>query len=151
VEDSVIWLLIVIGIFIIVALSTFIASKLRTLRLNDDVIRKKEQEDAANKLGLKQSLIVLCGSMLDKQVELSEGCMRVKVLLDHYDARLHHDQVLKVFNEVYNRLADMPRFEARKELDKQTIFELDKERFVVEQEFEARVLTASRELIEKIS
>lgn len=150
-EERVIWLIVIIGVLIIIALVMFIAGKLRDLRTDNNAIRERERERIEQGQRLRQSLQVLCRSMLDEQVEISEGSMRVKVLIDHYDARLHHDPTLKVFNEIYNELEHMPRFDARKEHDKRTLFALDQKRYQVEQAFESRVLDASRLLIEKVS
>ena len=78
-EERVIWLIVIIGVLIIIALVMFIAGKLRDLRTDNNAIRERERERIEQGQRLRQSLQVLCRSMLDEQVEISEGSMRVKV------------------------------------------------------------------------
>ena len=85
--------------------------------------------------------------MLDEQVELSEGCIRLKVLLDHVAPNLHEDARFSIFNTMYESLKHMPTHEARKQTDKKTIFKLDQERFKLEEDNQETIKTASKEIL----
>ncbi|KZZ13235.1 hypothetical protein A3750_17530, partial [Oleiphilus sp. HI0079] len=108
---TLLWFFSILGALICIALSIKIARQVRFLDAHKEAVIEARSKAKINQDKLRESIRILCSSMLDEQVEISEGCMRVKILLDHLDARLHHDEVLGVFNEVYERLESMPRFE----------------------------------------
>ncbi|WP_156506094.1 DUF2489 domain-containing protein, partial [Oleiphilus sp. HI0117] len=91
---------------------------------------------------------VIAQCMLDEQVELSEGCIRIKVLLDHLAPNLHEDERFSVFIKMYDALEHMPTHEARKQTDKRVIFKLDQERFKLEEDNQHAILSASKALLE---
>ena len=142
-----IWGLSVLGAILCVAL----ARQVRFILAHKEAAALATSKAKHNKEKLRESIRILCSSMIDQQVEISEGCMRVKILLDHFDARLHHDAVFGVFNEVYDRLESMPRFEQRKAVNRKILDKLDETRFAVEADYRERVLVACRALITKMT
>ncbi|WP_019340669.1 DUF2489 domain-containing protein [Stutzerimonas stutzeri] len=67
---------------------------------------------------LAADLRVLAGSLLDEQVPLIEGAIRIKVLLDNYDTTLGQDPRCQVFQVLFEETAQVPRHEAWKALDR---------------------------------
>lgn len=147
---TVLWTFIILGVMVCAVLAVKIAKQLRFLGLHKQELASSKAKLQANKEKLRESIRILCSSMIDDQVEISEGCMRVKILLDHLDARLHHDEVLGIFNQVYDRLESMPRFKERKTVNRKILDKLDQTRFSVEDEYRDRVLTACRALLSEM-
>ena len=147
---TVLWALTILGVLVCAALAIKIAKQLRFLAMHKQELAATEAKAHTNKEKLRESIRILCSSMVDEQVEISEGCMRVKILLDHLDARLHHDEVLGVFNQVYDRLETMPRFQERKTVNRKILDKLDQTRFSVEDEYRDRVLAACRALLSEM-
>lgn len=144
---TLIWGLSILGALICIVLAIKIGRQIRFLDVHKQELAEAQLKAKINQDKLRESIRILCSSMIDEQVEISEGCMRVKILLDHLDARLHHDEVLGVFNEVYDRLETMPRFEQRKAVNKKILDKLDETRFAVESDYRERVITACNALL----
>jgi hypothetical protein len=64
-------------------------------------------------------LQLLAGSLLDEQLPLMEGAIRIKVLLDNYDSRLSRDPRCEVFQLLFEATAGVPTHAAWKALDAQ--------------------------------
>lgn len=144
---TLLWGFSILGILICSVLAIKIVRQVRFLSAHKQELAEAQSKAKINQDKLRESIRILCSSMIDEQVEISEGCMRVKILIDHLDARLHHDEVLGVFNEVYDRLETMPRFEQRKTVNKLILNKLDETRFSVENDYRERVLTACNALL----
>jgi hypothetical protein len=104
-------------------------------------------EAEQRKVFLKESIDVLAKSIIDEQVEYSEACMRIKILIDHWDSTLHSDERFGVFNRVYEKLENHPRFGARKQIDKRFLRKLDEERHRIELAFKDDIKTAAKALV----
>ncbi len=76
-------------------------------------------------------------------MELSEGCIRIKVLLDHVDPTLHEQAPFSIFSTMYKATEHMPTHEARKKTDKKFIHKLDQQRFKLERDNKEAILSAS--------
>lgn len=109
----------------------------------------KANEDM--RLNATQSIKVIAQCMLDEQVELSEGCIRIKVLLDHVAPELHEDPYFKIFALVYDATRHMPTHEARKETDRKTIMKLDLERMKMEAKHKDEIMSATRQLLSRLT
>lgn len=147
---TLLWGFSILGILICSVLAIKIVRQVRFLSAHKQELAEAQSKAKINQDKLRESIRILCSSMIDEQVEISEGCMRVKILIDHLDARLHHDEVLGVFNEVYERLESMPRFEQRKAVNMKILDKLDETRFAVETDYRERVLAACHALIAKL-
>lgn len=67
---------------------------------------------------LASHLRILAGSLLDEQVPLIEGAIRIKVLLDHYDPTLGQSERCQVFQQLYEASAHVPTHADWSALDK---------------------------------
>jgi heme exporter protein D len=150
-SDFLIWLSSGIGLIAIFFLVIKISRSLREIKQENISKQEANKKQLEQRKFLIESMQVLCGSVLDKQVEISEACMRVKLLIDHFDSTLHERADFKVFNDVYDRLEHMPRFEARKRLSKREMNALDQERYEVEAKYEEEVKKACVALLAHLS
>jgi hypothetical protein len=146
-SESFIWLASAVGIVVSVFLGRFSLNtwkKIKTIEAAKEAHEKEVKEKKDNAIN---SIKVIAQCMIDKQVELSEGCIRVKVLLDHVAPELHEDEKFSVFTKMYNATEHMPTHEARKKTDKRIIFKLDQERFKLEEDNEDEILRASKAIL----
>lgn len=142
------------GLIISLFLLKYIFSTLKKMK-SLEVIQQAQQTQADKKLvdtrlSATQSIKVIAQCMLDEQIELSEGCIRIKVLLDHVAPEFHDDPYFKIFAQIYDATRHMPTHEARKEADKKLIMRLDLERMTLEQDNEEAILSASRQLLSRL-
>jgi len=147
-SDSIIWLGIVAGFIVILGLCWYIWATSRELKVHradqDQLLSDKKKQDKY----LIDSLKVLATTILDDQVELSEGCIRIKVLLDHLDSNLHEHKSFKIFEEMYLATEHMPTHDARKNTDKHFTDKLDQQRFALEQKHREAIKSAAKALME---
>ncbi len=145
---SIQWIFIIAGILVCSGLLIFIHRQYRRLTSH----RQQEKALQARVDQQRQSTIasiqVLARTMLAGQVELSEGCIRIKVLLDAIAPELHEDHRFAVFNQLYSEIEHMPTHEARKSVDKRFLFKLDKQRWELENKHKVEILAASKKILE---
>lgn len=65
---------------------------------------------------LHDDLRVLAASLLDEQMPLIEGAIRIKVLLDNYDIALSSDEHCRVFHTLFDATSGIPTHAAWKQL-----------------------------------
>ncbi|WP_369600889.1 DUF2489 domain-containing protein [Hahella sp. SMD15-11] len=109
-----------------------------------------EHKRSPHLLDARESIKVLATCMVTEQIELSEGCIRIKVLLDHLDPDWQADERLKIFATVYGLLEEFPTHSARKAQSKQETFDQDKKRWKIEEEHRSALQAAARVLLEKL-
>ncbi|MCQ4348989.1 DUF2489 domain-containing protein [Pseudomonas stutzeri] len=68
---------------------------------------------------LNGDLRILAGSLLDEQVPLIEGAIRIKVLLDNYDIALSGHEHCKVFHALFDATSGIPTHAAWKALSRE--------------------------------
>jgi hypothetical protein len=146
-NNILVWFAIVFGVVLCVVLFRHIAKTLKIIKATELAKAQHQAASDARRENAVMSIKVLAQSMLDGQVELSEGCIRVKILLDHVAPLLHQDAAFSVFSTLYDALQHMPTHEARKQSDKQLVAQLDQERFKLEADYRTRILEASKALL----
>lgn len=146
-----IWSVIIVGLVFIAGLCWFIFTKLRELKVLKAQQAQNEAEQAEKRNYLKDSIKVIATSMLEGQVDLSEGCIRIKVLIDHLDASLHEQASFKIFEQMYRDTKHMPTHQARKNTDKNFINKLDEQRFALEKQHRESIRQAAEELLEVLA
>ena len=111
-----------------------------------------QQKLADKRRYLTDSIILICRAMLEQQCELSEGALRVWVLLDHLQPDRQPDPVLSYpgLHQMYQVVKDMPTHEARKQQTKQQLFQQDKIRLNAEQELKQAILADSKALLARL-
>ncbi len=99
------------------------------------------------RIRLSQDIRFIAQAMLEKQCEMTEGCMRIKVLLDLLDQRFINHPDVKQLQSYYSMVAHLPTHQAYKNLSRQEQFKFDRERFALEETYRATVYVE----IEKLS
>ena len=141
----------------IVAVLAFYAGKLlwqlqqQTKQRQQDELQH-QQKPVEKRRYLTDSIILICRAMLEQQCELSEGALRVWVLLDHLQPDRQPDPVLSYpgLHQMYQVVKDMPTHDARKQQSKQQLFQQDKIRLNAEQELKQAILADSKALLERL-
>lgn len=108
----------------------------------------KQQRDQANKHAeLVSSVRTLCLCIVQEQVDLSEGCWRVKLHLDHLYPDSSHREDFHVFYRMFDEISGFDTHEKRKELGKQERFNQDKKRFAIEDRYREEIVSAAKKLL----
>tara|TARA_R110001599_G_scaffold316058_1_gene525117 strand:- start:167 stop:640 length:474 start_codon:yes stop_codon:yes gene_type:complete len=151
--QTTLWVFIAISTCVAVFLLFYILKlwkKVKELEaIKTDMENKQRKSFNDFKLEAGESIKIIAQSMIDEQVDLSEGSIRIKVLLDHIAPELHEDLAFSIFSKMYTATEHMPTHEARKQADKQLITKLDKERFKLEEENKTDILNAAKALLQK--
>ncbi|MCO4321316.1 DUF2489 domain-containing protein [Aliidiomarina quisquiliarum] len=122
-----IWVAITVGVLIILGLSVYAGILFSRLY-------KQNQQVAAGQAKrlnyLHESIATISLAMQQGQCELSEGCIRLVVLLDNLPnaEKAGFAQRFPKIHEMYERIKHMPTHDARKQLSKKELHKLDRER-----------------------
>ncbi|WP_199610077.1 DUF2489 domain-containing protein [Flocculibacter collagenilyticus] len=148
------WLIaIVIGASIIAALSYY-AGKL-LWQVKQQSIKQQKQQQAAlakreeRKESMRESIVFIAKAMLEKQCEMSEGCLRIWMLLEYYleDPKPDYQRLYPGVFAMYDAIKDMPTHEARNKYSKKEIRKMDMERYRAEDKHEEQVVIDLEQLI----
>ncbi|SDF24941.1 Protein of unknown function [Pseudomonas seleniipraecipitans] len=109
------YLLILLAAVVVIALAVYAAQLWRTVWA-----RQRQQAEVLNsqRQRLHDDLRVLASSLLDGQLPLIEGAIRIKVLLDNYDSSLSLAPQTQVFQQLYDATVDVPTHENWKALSR---------------------------------
>lgn len=78
--------------------------------------QQRQQQQNTQKKQLHDDLMILTDSFLTEQMPWAEGCIRIKVLLDHYDAELGMQPDYQVLHSVYAATKHIPSHDAWRDL-----------------------------------
>lgn len=133
-----VWLLAVVGIVVVAGLSVYAGLLLARLRAQNKSIAVGE---AKRTNYLHESIHTIALAMQQEQCPLSEGCIRIAVLLDNLPDATHAGYATRwpAIHDMYERIKHMPTHDARKEFPKKEIRKMDLEREGYEVEMEAAI------------
>lgn len=119
-------------------------------RLQQQSLAAKQQL-AEKKQYLRDSIILICKAMREEQCELSEGALRVWVLLDHLVPEHQPDPVVTYpgLHQMYQVVKDMPTHKARKAQDKTLTQLQDAVRLKAEQDLKDFILADASALLQR--
>jgi len=145
--------LILIGVAIIIALVALIYKQIRNAReLREQQkasLARHAEEAAKNRAYLLESSKAIANAILnDDKITLTEGCIRIKVMIDNLNPQLHQHPHYSVFEEVYNRTSHIPILSDWRELERKQQRAFEKEMRQVEQECESRITEAAKALLQ---
>ncbi len=111
-----------------------------------------QQQQIEKKRYLTESIVLICRAMLEQQCELSEGALRVWVLLDHLvpERKPEPETTYPGLHQMYQVVKDMPTHEARKRQSKQQTFAQDKIRLAAEQDLKDVILADAKALLQRL-
>lgn len=112
---------------------------------------QRQQRTAANEQQkrLGEDLKILASSLLEGQLPLIEGAIRIKVLLDNFDISLSQSSHCLVFHHLYEATAHVPTHADWKALDKTSRRQHEKNFSELELQYKAQAREAARWLLEE--
>ncbi|ARU89428.1 DUF2489 domain-containing protein [Pseudomonas sp. M30-35] len=140
------------GVLICVAVALVIALGFYALSLWRKVWSRQSQQRSAaieQQQRLGEDLKILASSLLDGQLPLIEGVIRIKVLLDNFDIRLSQNVRCQVFHQLYEATAHVPTHADWKALDKTSRRQHEKNFNELELQHKAQAREAARWLLEE--
>ncbi|MFZ7142009.1 DUF2489 domain-containing protein [Avibacterium avium] len=136
-----IYLLIALGLLIIVGMAAYAVKLLRALKSQKQAL---ENARLARVKRLKESIEIIARAMQNGDCNLSEGAIRLKMLLDPLGLKITTYPALA---ELYDVVKEMPTHQARKELKKNERMRLDLTRESAEAELESKILLELDQLL----
>lgn len=150
-SNTLIYSLIAIGLLAIVILSAVIHRQLSRARARQQ--QQAEREAAAlaaleeRHQYLQESIRLVAGAILhDEKMTLTEGCIRLKVLLENFRPQLLQQEAYAVITEVHDRTSHIPIKEEWQALPKKLKREYQQEMEALEAEHQEAVNAIAREL-----
>lgn len=146
--SSIIVAVIIACSLIIAALAFYAGSLLWQLQQQN---RQQQQQKSDKEQYLRDSITLICKAMLEQQCELSEGALRLWVLLDHLVPQRQPDPVITYpgLHQMYQVVKDMPTHNARKQQDKVLTRHQDNVRLKAEQELKDFILADTAALLQR--
>ena len=144
-SEMTVWLLLGSAVIVVGGLGGYALSLWREVRRRD--LFRREEVRRANDNCL-ESLDIIARAMLADQMDLTEGSLRCKVLLEIIDPQLLDRPSLHVFAEVHQRTAHLHTHSSRRALTANQRLQEDRQRLAVENELRDNVLDAARAVID---
>ena len=145
---TVYWILATIAAVLILGGLSFYLGRLLWLIKQQNL--QQQQVIATKNANLTESIVLIAKAMREEQCELSEGALRIWVLLDHLQLPNKPDAVQSYpgLFKMYDVVKDMPTHQARKERDKKEIRHLDHLREQAEIDLKAEIMADVHKLLE---
>lgn len=144
--ETVTWILSTLGIFCAIVMLVFINKQWKKIQLGEKIAQLKDEQNEKSRREIKSGLRVLSLSLIEEQIDLAEGCIRIKVLLDSIAPELHQNPDFAIFNLMYEETSHMPTHGAREDMDKRFRRKLDKQRFELESQHRTTIKSAATKL-----
>jgi len=150
-SDTLIYLLILAGLVVILLLSLLIRRQLRDRQaVREQQQRQRiqlEREAREHRRYLVDSIRIIAAAVLhDEKMTMTEGCIRLKVLLDNLAPHLHQHEQFAVINRVFEATSHIPFLEEWQALSSAQKREYEREMAQVEAEQGERVRHAMQAL-----
>ncbi|SFP14007.1 DUF2489 domain-containing protein [Pseudomonas borbori] len=139
-------LLLLAGTLVVMALALYALSLWRRVWAQQ---RDRQQAEQQRRERLAGDLQILAGSLLDGQLPLIEGAIRIKVLLDNYDSALSQDSRCQVFHLLFEATAQVPTHASWKALELTERRQHEKHFNELELQHKAAARTAARWLLDE--
>ncbi|WP_416885124.1 DUF2489 domain-containing protein [Marinospirillum sp.] len=108
---------------------------------------KRSQENRQARINLFENLAIMAQAVEQDQVNLTEACLRIRVLLDLLEeGRYVQREDLQVFDEVHQKAKHLATHQAREDLPPQEREQQDKQRRALEEQYEARIRQGAQAL-----
>ena len=139
------WILIALGVIVIISLSAYAGVLLRQVK---DQRVALDQAVVTRNHTLMESIHLIAKAMAQGQCNLSEGAIRLTVLLGELKLAepVDFDAKYSNLNKLYQVVKNMPTHEARNALSKKEIRQLDLEREKHEQLLEVAIMEEMKQL-----
>lgn len=109
--------------------------------------KKHADERLQARKNILENLLLLATALEYQQVNLTEGCLRIRVFLDLLDEGIHvHSQDFVVFDWVYQKAKHLATHQERSNLAPELVTEQDQQRLAIEKEFATQIQKAATQL-----
>lgn len=143
--------LIIFGALILLGLgatAAYYVIKLRKVQTQQtQQIQKNREAWQKHRDELASDLKFIANAMVQGQCEITEGCMRLAVLMDRLDDELQHNHQFTTIRAHFSQTAHMPTHEAYKALTRKEKFKLDNQRYALEEQNREQVLNEAKALL----
>tara|TARA_R110002126_G_scaffold12196_22_gene53245 strand:+ start:16302 stop:16781 length:480 start_codon:yes stop_codon:yes gene_type:complete len=147
--------LVVLAVLIVAGLAFYAGKLLWLLRQQTQqqalLRQKQQQQQLQNQQYVEQSIYTICKALDAGQCELSEGALRVWVLLNRLPEQQQGPLVTDYpgMFQMYQIVKDMPTHQARKQQDKQATMTQDKQRLQAEHDLAAHIMDDTTRLLQR--
>ncbi|MGS2743937.1 DUF2489 domain-containing protein [Halomonas sp. LS-001] len=138
-------ILLAVGLLAIIGLGFYALSLRKEVKRREALLEEEQRRAITNSL---ENLDHVVSALAQKQVDITEGSWRCKVLLEIIDTSLAERPEFQAFAEVYERTRHLKTHSARSQLSPKERHQEDKERLAVEREMHDAVIAAARAVIE---
>ncbi len=139
-----IWIFFVIALFLVTGLTLYAIRLLKQLKVQKELIAKAKNNRV---IRLKESIDIIARAMQSGECNLSEGVIRLTMLLMPFGKNL---STYPAMANLYEVVRDMPTHDDRKLLEKRERMRLDLERESAEVQFEQDIKKELYILLEDI-
>ena len=144
------YIILIILVFIISLLSTFIFIILKRMKVQkvraDEIIEKAKEKEKY----IIESLDIICKALIQEQCEASEGCIRIRMLLLRTDMIDESKKEYNAIENMYQEIKDLKTHESRNDLSFQARTDEDKHRFKIEQKYHTDLLDSVKLLLSEV-
>jgi hypothetical protein len=112
-----------------------------------EVLERVQSQAQTQRDHLIESVHVIARAMHDEQCGLTEGCIRIKVLLDNLAPHLLDLEPFSIFRKMFDATSHMPILDDWKKLKLQQRFKYTQERESLESKHRAQILDAASILV----
>lgn len=152
-DNSILLLFIALGL-IVLGLSVYLgilfgklkAQKQAQIAQDEKVERLLKERDEQ----IIESLDTIALVLIQEQCEPTEGCIRIKRLVDEIEYLKDRDELV-VFHEMYEEVKGFATLQDYKDLNNTERFKQDNRRYAIEEKFNQRIKKASQHLRDIIS
>ncbi|SEI41981.1 Protein of unknown function [Allopseudospirillum japonicum] len=143
------YLLLALALLIICALSAY---ALHLWRKVARVEKFRAYEAQQARIHILENLEVVARALKEGQINLTEACLRIYVLLDLYEEGAHWSQQAswQVFQRVHQAAQAWATHQAREALDSKEKYQQDKARRALEEQLEEEILQANHDVLQFI-
>lgn len=140
-------ILAIIALIIIAGLGYYALKLRREVKVRE---ARREEEFKQARANCLESLEAIARAMQAGQVDLVEGGLRCKVLVEILDTSLAEDEVIGVFGTLHGRVSHLHTHSARQALSPRERMTEDRERAAVEEELAERLQQAADRVLENM-
>jgi hypothetical protein len=137
-------------VFIISLLSTCIFFLLRKQKIQKEHNDKLKQNAQEKEKYILESLDIITKAILQKQCELSEGCIRIRMLARSSKLLDASKEDYQIFEKFYQDIKDLKTHKERAALTARKRMQEDKKRFHFEDFYEDEFLKSTKTLFEEV-
>lgn len=135
----------------LIVILSVIAWRLQKQVRQQELQRRQQLEEAEKEFQkrhdyINNSIQILAQGIIDDQVTLTEGAIRISVLMDNLKSSEQHREEFNAIFQLASLTSHIPILDAWKKLSKQEQFRYEKERLDTESKYQDFVIDAARRI-----